>query len=119
FSYNLSYGGVPGGDVYAQPLYVSRIGVPTHGVVNLVIVATTNNVVFAFDADGPKLGGDGALWIRDLGIPPSINDVWKNCNISSPCLPTPGTNIRGNVGIMSTPVIDRSRGILYLVSRNR
>jgi outer membrane protein assembly factor BamB len=33
-----------------------------------------------------------------------------------PCLNT-GTNIRGNIGIMSTPVIDRKRGIVFVVAR--
>ena len=117
FTYDLSYDGTPGGDVYAQPLYVSHVGIPERGVVNLLLVATTNNVVFALDADGPKSGSDGVFWSRSLGMPPSIDDVWKNCTIASPCPFFRGDNIRGNVGTMSTPVIDRSRGIVFVVSR--
>jgi hypothetical protein len=75
-----------------------------------------NNVVFAFDADGPKSGTDGVLWKRNLGTPPSIDDVLKNCSIDQPCI-DPGGNIRGNLGIMSTPVIDRPRGLVFLVAR--
>ena len=116
FAYDLSDRNRPGEqvEVYAQPLYVSHVGVPGKGLVNLVLVATTSNSVFAFDADGPKPGSDGVLWQRSLGTPPTMSDVWKNC--TSPCF-FRGNNIRGSAGIMSTPVIDRARGIVFLVAR--
>jgi hypothetical protein len=99
-------------DVYAQPLFVSDLAIPTRGRRNVVFVANVNNDVFAFDGDGPAAGEDGILWHRRLAAPEIINDV----------LGAPGDgNVRkgGNVGIMGTPVIDRERGIMFLVSRQK
>src|SRR6202022_3587183 len=83
----------------------SHIGIPGKGLVNLLLVATMNNVVFAFDADGPKPGTDGVLWKRNLGTPPSIDDVLKNFSIDQPCI-DPGGYFCENPGIMSTRCID-------------
>jgi hypothetical protein len=63
--------------------------------------------VYAFDADH---AGD-ALWQRDLtdgaSTPVPIADITGNDNL----------NIVGDVGILSTPVIDPTSGTLYLVAR--
>jgi hypothetical protein len=106
------------GDIYAQPLYVSNVGIPGHGTANVLLVATMNGFVFALDADSPRVGSDGVFWKRNLGPPPSIDDVWRNCSPSFPCPGLfRGTNIRGNLGIMGTPIIDRNRGIVFVVAR--
>ena len=110
-------GGPPIGDVYAQPLYVSNVGIPGHGTANMLLVATMKNLVFAFDADGPQAGRDGVLWQRSLGTAPTMDDIWSNCSAARPCLPLIGGNIRGHAGIGGTPVIDRARSIVFLVSR--
>jgi hypothetical protein len=116
YSYDVDDGSPPIGDIYAQPLYVSHQQIPGKGLFNILLVATTNNYVFALDADGPKQGSDGVLWKRVLGTPPSIANVFYPCSYGTPCIDK-GTNIRGNVGVMSTPVIDRARGIIFVVSR--
>src|SRR5438477_10286600 len=56
------------GDVYAQPLYVPRVRAGSSKIFNVLIVATMNNTVFAFDADvvGPN---NTALWKSHLGPP--------------------------------------------------
>jgi len=119
FAYDLSGDdGRSGGDVFAQPLVVSRVGIPNKGVRNLIVVATTKNLIFALDADGPAPGEDGVLWKRQLGAPPTIEQMLKGdvlCHV-----PGEGcTNIRpgGHVGIMSTPAIDRERGVVFVASR--
>ena len=109
---------LPGGDVYAQPLVVTSVGVPGRGTLDLLIVATTDNHVVAFDANGPVPGGTGVVWQQFLGEAPTMDDVWtRGCRLASPCLPAPGGNIRGRVGIVSTPAVDRQRGIIYVVNR--
>ncbi|HSM78108.1 MAG TPA: hypothetical protein VLT57_10800, partial [Bryobacteraceae bacterium] len=53
------------GQVYAQPLYVSGVLMPTGAKRNVLIVATLHNSVYAFDADsaGPP------LWHVSFGKP--------------------------------------------------
>src|SRR5260370_6829548 len=56
------------GDVYAQPLYVPRVRTGISKVRNLLIVATMNNTVFAFDADAKDPNG-AEVWRSPLGPP--------------------------------------------------
>jgi len=88
------------GYVYAQPLYLPGVAVPTKGVHNLVYVATENNSVYAFDADsaGPP------LWNLSLGPP-------------APQWALPCKDIQPTVGITGTPVIDPKTSTLYVVAR--
>ena len=97
------------GAVYAQPLYVS--GISINGVVrNVLYVATMNDKVYAFDADRAS---SAALWVRDFTSPPAITPVPIADIVGD------GLNIVGNVGIQSTPVIDRASNTLYLVARTK
>lgn len=85
------------GQIYMQPLYVPNLTIA--GVMhNVVFVATENNTVYAFDADG--LSGS-ALWERHLGTPLQIDD---------------GEGISPLLGITSTPVIDNATGAMYVVT---
>lgn len=94
------------GFVYAQPLIVS--GVRVQGRVrNVLYVATTNNMVYALDADDSGPAG-GLLWqvrLTDHGAFPA------------PSVKTFQT-VQGNIGILSTPVIDRAGGAIYVVARS-
>jgi hypothetical protein len=97
------------GAVYAQPLYVA--GVMIDGIArNVLYVATMNDKLYAFDADLPPAP---PLWMRDFTSPPSVTAV----PITD--LVAPNLNIIGNVGIHSTPVIDRATGTIYLVARTK
>jgi hypothetical protein len=89
------------GEIYAQPLVVPDVVTPS-GRKNLVLVATMSDSVFAYDLDAPSRppvwrAGQG----RELGRPGSTV-----------------RNVVGNNGILSTPVVDRARGLLYLVARD-
>jgi hypothetical protein len=92
--------------VFAQPLYVADVAIPNHGTVNVLYVATMNDTLYAFDADA----GGAPLWSVNLA---SLFDttavVWANF--------TQGTySPTGNLGILSTPVIDPSTNVMYVVA---
>ena len=92
------------GDVYAQPLYVPKVAVPSLGIHNIVYAATENNTVYALDADDPK---GVILWNVHLGPALSFEDVPTGyCTVIVPV-----------VGITGTPVIDASTKTMYVVAR--
>jgi hypothetical protein len=93
--------------VYAQPLYVPNVSIPNQGTHNVVYVATMSDTLYAFDAD---IGG-APLW--------SVN--FASLVGATPVLIANFTflgnkNIVGHLGILSTPVIDPSANIMYLVA---
>ena len=97
------------GAVYAQPLYVT--GITVQGSVrNVLYVATMNDKVYAFDADSAS---PTPLWTTDFTNPPSVTPVPITDIVPA------NLNIVGNVGIQSTPVIDRTTDTLYLVARTK
>ena len=86
------------GEVYAQPLYVSKLSI-AGGTHNVVYVATMNNSLYALDAD------TGAqLWTRNFGPGIVSEEVENDQNISW----------LSTIGILSTPVIDPTTNIMYL-----
>jgi hypothetical protein len=93
------------GDVYAQVLYVR--GVQTSlGPRNVFYVATSTNMVYAFDADDRTANPDtSAIWSRRL-------DPYRILTSDEICRETVGS-----VGITSTPVIDPATGTMYVVTR--
>jgi hypothetical protein len=97
------------GDVYAQPLYVSNvmIGGQPH---NVLYVATEQDVVYAFDADGKALN---PLWKTSF-IDPTNNVTYLSVSdVGSPCCPSP------DIGITGTPVIDPAAQTLYVLVRTK
>lgn len=93
------------GDVYAQVLYVRGVST-AGGTRNLFFVATSTNMVYAFDADNISTSPDTpAVWSRRL-------DSFRILSQNEICRETVGS-----VGITSTPVIDASTGTMYVVSR--
>jgi hypothetical protein len=104
------------GQIYAQPLYLSSV--PYRGrTINMVIVATMNNSVYAFEA--PPAGSDAQpssepLWhvAKDkLGEPLRYDYFSMDWAIL-------GFNIKPLIGITSTPVIDRRRGLVYVTAKS-
>src|SRR5690349_16849688 len=47
-------------EIHTQPLIVTNVNVPEKGIFNLVIVATVNNSVYAFDAD--EAANSAPIW---------------------------------------------------------
>lgn len=94
------------GKVDAGPLYVSKVTIPNQGIHNVLYVATENDSLYAFDAD------TGAqLWkvsVLPAGETPSDD---RGCNQITP-----------QIGITSTPVIDRgagANGTIFLVAMSK
>lgn len=89
------------GQIYAQPLYAAGIQIlgAKH---NVVYVATMHNSVYAIDADAPQT--TGVLWQVNLG--PSVPSTTFQDY----------ADIFPEMGILSTPAIDLSRQVLYVVS---
>jgi hypothetical protein len=86
------------GYIYGQPLFVPNLKVngATH---NVVYVATENNSVYAFDADG-----GGRLWKMPFGSAIPSGNVH-------------GTGVAPVIGITATPVIDTTLGNIYVANR--
>jgi hypothetical protein len=91
-----------GGEVYAQILVVDGVQTPG-GPRNLAIVATMEDTLLAFDLDAPP--GAAPFW--KLGAMHELGGPLYSAR-----------NIGGNNGILSTPVVDRQAGRVYLVSRD-
>jgi len=99
---------------YAQPLLVSQVSIPGQGIHNVLYIATMNDSVYAFDADARNQGTP--LWQTsfldvDAGVVPVTRaDVGLQCVF---------TNISGNIGIESTPVIDPVAGRMFVVAKTK
>jgi hypothetical protein len=105
------------GQIYTQPLYVSNVAYGGRQI-NMVVVATTNNSVYAFEAppaDSDVKPADGALWwTRNdvLGAPLPFNFFWMPSGIF-------GYNIYPQIGITATPVIDRKSQTIYVTVKSQ
>jgi hypothetical protein len=82
------------GKVDAQPLYAAGVTIPGRGPRNVLIVASEHDTVYAYDADSTNLFWHWSM----LGAGETTSDD-RNCGQVSP-----------EIGITSTPVIDRSLG---------
>ncbi len=87
------------GRVDAEPLFVSGQAIQGQGVHDVVYVVTETNSVFAIDAASGAI-----LWHTQFGIP--VLYSYKNYD----------DNVFPVMGILSTPVIDRTAGVMYFVS---
>src|ERR1700738_4171753 len=61
-----------GGQIVAQPLYVSQLTVAGKGTFNAVIVTTMHNTVYVYDADKQPTqpqSQDALIWAQWLGEP--------------------------------------------------
>src|SRR5580765_2232973 len=96
------------GQIYAQPLYVSGLAIPGQGIHNVVFVATMHDSVYAFDADNNTGPNGGLLWHVNLGTSAAMpNKDFGNRYGDY-------HDIRPEVGIIGTPVIDLAAGTIYL-----
>ncbi len=98
------------GLVYAQPLYVPAVNIPSQGTHNVVYIATEHDSIFAFDADS---AGSGPLWQTSLINPAAgVTTVPASDVELAPC-----QSVGPEIGITGTPVIDPANGTMYLLAR--
>jgi hypothetical protein len=100
------------GQMYAQPLYVANVTIAgaSH---NMVIVATENDSVYAFDAD--TVGN--ALWkasLLDTAHGAAAGASALNSSTDTGC-----SNIQPKIGITSTPVIDPASNTIYVEAKSK
>lgn len=96
------------GLVDAQPLLVANLAIPGKGNKNVLYAVTENDSIYAFDADSITATGGTVLWQSTAlltGETPSDN---RGCGQVTP-----------QIGITSTPVIDRGRNAIYLVAMSK
>jgi hypothetical protein len=98
------------GQIYAQPLYVPNVTIPNQGVHNVLYVATENDSLYAFDADGltPNI-----LWQLSF-INPGNGITTINCIAAGIVC-----NVYPITGITSTPVIDPISNTIYVLVRTQ
>jgi outer membrane protein assembly factor BamB len=95
------------GETYAQPLYVANFAIAA-GTHNVVLVATQNDSVFAFDADASpcvQYWKKSFLGAGVTAVPPA--DTGEDGDIDK------------KIGITGTPVIDPATGTLYVVAKTK
>jgi len=99
------------GQIYSQPLYLSGLySASSKG--NLILVATEQDYVYAFDADNYQQVWGGSY------VPSGENPVAAGAGLDLPC-----TNITPYVGITGTPVIDPAPNsnpnpVMYFVTKS-
>ena len=91
--------------LYTQPLVVTGVAVGG-GMRDLVYVTTVNNSVYAFDANDAD--ASVPVWHVNFGTPANRHSTNFGC-----------LDINGQMGIIGTPVIDKARGVLYVVALTR
>jgi hypothetical protein len=92
------------GYVFAQPLYVPNVSIGG-STRNVLYVATENDSVYAFDADGKTLT---PLWKRSFIDPANGITPVPQSDV--------GSTILSEIGITGTPVIDPATNTLYVVA---
>jgi hypothetical protein len=103
--------------IYAQPLVMTNVNILGRGTHNIVLVATVNDTVYAFDADNASV--TTPYWTTSFINPPNIV---APANTDMSALGACGGNYQdfsGNMGIVGTPVIDPAAGTIYLVARTK
>jgi hypothetical protein len=105
------------GAIYAQPLWAPNLTINT-AKHNVILVATQHNSLYAFDADASPCV---TLWHANL-IDPAHGGTSGETSVPSGTanglLGNGYGDIKPEVGVTGTPVIDPAANILYVVSKS-
>jgi hypothetical protein len=105
------------GYMMAQPLILPSINIPGLGLHNLVIAATENDSVYAFDADSAAGPNAQPLWHVSF-INPAAGITPLQTAIDLQASSSPGF-YGPLVGISGTPVIDPVTGTVYAAAKTK
>jgi hypothetical protein len=94
------------GAVFAQPLYASGVQIGKAHL-NLVFVATDHGNIYAFNADTNLWKNAAPIWHTSFTNPAAGVTTVTGSEVGSSVIP--------ELGIIGTPVIDRSTGTMYVV----
>ncbi len=98
------------GYVYAQPLYAASLAT-ANGTMNVVLVATEHDSVYAFNADANQ-----QIWKA------SLIDGAHGAAAGATTVPSADVGVNDifpEIGITGTPVIDPSSNTLYVVAKSK
>ena len=101
------------GQVYAQPLYVPGVTI-NGGVHNVVIIATENDSVYAFDADSTSAV---LLWNTKASLVDAAHGAGAGETAATSAEIVCG-DLQPQVGITSTPVIDPTTKTIYVEAKS-
>jgi hypothetical protein len=93
------------GKVDAQPLYLSNVSLPGNATRNVLYVVTEHGSAYAFDANTVSGNTGTPLWSTSTQLAGEGPSDDHGCGQVTP-----------EIGITSTPVIDRGRGAIYVVA---
>jgi hypothetical protein len=98
------------GYVYAQPLYVANVNIPSNGTHSVLYIATEHDSVYAFDADNLA---PTTLWQTSFTNPAQGITTIPAAEIEQ------GNDLVPEIGITGTPVIDQVNKTLFVVARTK
>jgi hypothetical protein len=96
------------GRVDAQPLLLANLAIPGKGNKNVLYAVTENDSIYAFDADSITAAGGTVLWQSTALLTGETASDNRGCGQVTP-----------QIGITSTPVIDRGRNAIYVIAMSK
>ena len=112
------------GTILAQPLYAHGVST-SGGVKNLIIIATAEDVLYAFDADDTAADTTTNVVTASpdspagTTVPESTRWIWRTSLGHPHAGDICDETVPHVVGVTSTPVIDRTAGVIYVVARDQ
>jgi hypothetical protein len=101
------------GAIYGQPMWAANLTV-NGGTHNVVYVATQHDSLYAFDADSSSCV---QLWKANL-VDTAHGGATGETSVPYTLLGNASGDVKPEVGVTSTPVIDPSTGSIYVVSKS-